>query len=647
MSVSAITQPDTYMAAYSAVPVKLFDNDVFISDNYKYLINICYDDYTITSTAPYAMYGDIYTECIGLTNHPYVLGDYLLLDDSANNNDYTNYYIVKKITSPTSFVIDLVPSVPFGVIPFTTQKFIKYQFNPDLDGYAKIDLSNVLKDFVSQNLTGQSVNYGLMFDGPDTRFCYDIKAGSQKNCVLEFDDNIFSGGVLGFIATGITSLNDVCFQIGDTINVQQDVYGWAYLDNVFISGAVGYTGATAVPFPLGATITITGQITNPTYNGLNTITAIPSPNLLQTATSYISATPVEPGVIYGVPKPEYNGVCNITNIFIDPILGYLVILTDKSFTGASPVLPGNITFADNRITRTINELSITGMCVFNAHLNKNEYTITEYDKYTIQNRTANLNNLSTILGQNHQYRVLPETIAWLLQHNAPSSFIVGQGYTFYDSNNNPLGSLYFSASTEDIYLPVGLNQIANVVPTNDYGTPFSSYTSGITSYCIYVADDGLLAPIQYSNSICFEIDTECTKYEIYHLMWKDKLGSWISYPFKYVSRDNMESELKTYYQQEGTWENNTFGYDDYGRGEKNFYLRSRKSIIVNSGWLYEFERDLMEDLIQSPFVYLQTPDNRLYGGKLEETKLEIYKQINEDLFAYSFNFIFASNEYRF
>lgn len=130
-------------------------------------------------------------------------------------------------------------------------------------------------------------------------------------------------------------------------------------------------------------------------------------------------------------------------------------------------------------------------------------------------------------------------------------------------------------------------------------------------------------------------------------MWKDKLGSFISYPFIYVSRDNMEAERKNYYRQNGSWENNSFGYDDYGRGEKDFYVRSRKSIIVNSGWLYEFERDLMEDLIQSPSVYLQTPDNRLFSGRLEEKKIEIYKKINEDLYSYSFNFIFSTNEYRF
>ena len=42
MAISAITQPDEFMAAYSAIPTKLFDTDVFISENYKYLINICF-----------------------------------------------------------------------------------------------------------------------------------------------------------------------------------------------------------------------------------------------------------------------------------------------------------------------------------------------------------------------------------------------------------------------------------------------------------------------------------------------------------------------------------------------------------------------------------------------------------------------------
>ena len=130
-------------------------------------------------------------------------------------------------------------------------------------------------------------------------------------------------------------------------------------------------------------------------------------------------------------------------------------------------------------------------------------------------------------------------------------------------------------------------------------------------------------------------------------MWKDKLGSFISYPFIYISRDFIESQKKSYYQQEGTWEYDTFGYDQYGVGEKNFYERSRESFTLNSGWLYEFERELIKDLIQSPSVYIQTPNNELYSCHIDQDKLEIYKNINEQLFSYTFNVRVSNNEFRF
>jgi hypothetical protein len=136
-------------------------------------------------------------------------------------------------------------------------------------------------------------------------------------------------------------------------------------------------------------------------------------------------------------------------------------------------------------------------------------------------------------------------------------------------------------------------------------------------------------------------------YEVYQLMWKDKNGSFITYPFIYMSREFIESDKKTYYQQEGNWENNTFGYDDYGVGEKTFYQRSRESFTLNSGWLYEFERELIKDLMQSPSVYLQTPDNRLFNCHLDQPKVELFKNINEQLFSYTFNVRTSNNEFRF
>ena len=769
MAFTAITQPHDYMAAYSAVPLKLYDTDYNISENYKYITNITWDKVTITGHTAYIIYNDVFTKLTSTTLHNFSLGDYVFLNDENNNDLYTGYYIIRKIVSSTEFVIDLIPEQPFGVNDFTTSRFIKYKFNPDLNGYAKMDLSNVLKDFVSENLTGQTVDYSLSYEGTDTRFCYELVCGSEKQFRQAFLDNLFSGGSLCFVNSGITSLNDTEFQVGDQIFVQQDLYEWSYLDNFFDGYFVGFTGTTQPPYYTGSSVTVTGQITHPSYNGQTIMYSTgSSANSLVIDKLWLGSTPVEPGSIFGVPRPEYNGTCTIVNIFIDPTYG-LVILTDKPFTVSSPPLPGFISFADNRLTITPNEITISGLCVYNSHINLPDYTITAFDPYVIQNRNFDENNLSTVFEVGNTYRVEPSTIGFVLTHLEDTALVAGMGYEFYNSNGNTLGQVLITGMTEeDYYSPIGLNQISGVTGTINFGVPFSGYVNDINSYCIFAAapggcnaicvnlvyksgsgttntqcvvkEDGLIngypaylidvvftgttypsqlsyivdtsnplndgwylqstigasqysgigitwledkvnitncpastswsSPIpspvaggaginssvvinnlgtilQYSNLICFELNKDCSKYEIYHIMWKDKLGSFISYPFIYVSRDNMEVDRKGYYKQNGTWENNTFGYDEYGRGQVDFYLRSRKSIIVNSGWLYEFERDLMEDLIQSPSVYLQTPDNRLFGGFLEEKKIEIYKQINDDLFSYSFNFVFANNEYRF
>jgi len=771
MAYTAITQPHNYMAAYSAVPLKLYDTDYNVSENYKYIVNITWDTVIIDLQSPYIIYNDVFTKLTSTSPHNYSMGDYLYLDDSSNNNLYTGYYIIKKIISSTEFVIDLTPEQPFGINTFTTSRFIKYKFNPDLDGYAKMDLSNVLKDFVSENLTGQTVDYALSYPGPDTRFCFDLVCGYEKQYKQAFEDNFYtSGGSVGFYNSSITSLNDTDFQVGDQIFIQQDLYEWPYIDNVFDGLFVGFSGSTAPPFYVGSQVTVTGQQTFPYYNGLTTMYSTgQSTNIMVVEKLWQGNTPAESGSIFGVPRPEYNGCCTITNMYINPTYG-LMIETDKPFTVSSPPISGFISYCDNRLTVVPNELTISGLCVYNSHINLPDYSITAFDPYVIQDRPYTENYLSTIFQPGNTYRVEPSTIGFVLTHLEDIDLATGMGYEFYDVNNNTIGQILITGTTtDDYYSPIGLEQINGLTSVQDFGVPFSSYVNDIDRYCIFTADDcgcnsvcatfvykpgsgttntqcvvkednllngkpvfmfvindnSLLVPAQLSyiidppsnlnngwylqtvlgateysqltgttymedklnatecaashtwsvsitsplsggtntgtyvdgnnsgcitqasNQICFELNKDCSKYEIYHLVWKDKLGSFISYPFIYVSRDNMEVDRKGYYKQNGTWENNTFGYDDYGRGDKNFYLRSRKSMIVNSGWLYEFERDLMEDLIQSPSVYLQTPDNRLFGGSLEEKKIEVYKQINDDLFSYSFNFVFSNNEYRF
>ena len=645
MGYSAITTPDTYMAAYSAVPIKVYSTEWETQENFKYLINLCWDTITISSITTASYGNNAYTQLTVASSIDYEVGDSVFLEDVLNSNQFTGYYNVQAVPNSTSILIDLITGLQTNTSGNKLSKVIKWKLNPDPDGYGKLDLSNVLKDKVSDVLTGQSVNYALTYDGEDTRFCYTLFCGSEKNYVFEFEDNLFSGGSVGFYNSSILSLSGVPFQVGDLITITQDQVGWPYTDNFFSSGSVGFTGATQHSFLANQTITVTGQETNPYYNGITTILSVTA-NGLVTNKTFQGASPVEPGIIYGIPRPEYNATALITEIFTSVTYG-VVIITNIPYATASVVIPGSIQYANGVITTSPNELQITGSCVFNAHINRPDYSLTAYDPYVIQNRSYSGNNISTLLSGDTCYRIEPSTIGFLLSHQDASNYADGMSYLFYDSSGSLLGEAYIVKPTgsEDFYSPLGLDQFAASNYVN-YTNTFTGYSGNIASYTMNTYNSAG-SPVQSSNKICFKLNTDCSMYEVFNIMWKDRYGSYISYPFIYMSRKNIESDRKTYYKQEGSWNDDTFQYYDYDRGETNFYTQSKNSYVVNSGWLYQFETTLMEDLMQSTDVYLQTPDNRLYPCMINDTSVELFKEINEQIFSYTFNLRVAFNEFRF
>jgi hypothetical protein len=649
MAYSAITLPNQYMAAYSAIPLKLFDSQYNDLGQYKYIVNAVYDTVFAISASVTSYNGSIYTLLVTSTPHEFAVGDTILLNDAPNNNLQTGYYNVLAVPQSDEIIIDLFPTVLFSIFPIRLSKFYKWKLTPDLDGFGKLDMSNVMKDLVSQNLTGQTVDYALTYDGPNTKKCFGLLCGYESQYVFEFEDNIFTtGGTVGFQNSTITSITGTSFQVGQVIQIQQNPVAWGYTGITNSANGPVYSSNQQHSFLATQQIQVQGQSTLTSYNGYTTVKAPITSTSLTTQQTFVGTSTV-PGYIYGIPRPTYDTTATITGIYVDPTYG-LVIQTDIIWAGSSVPITGQITYPGNQLTSVLNEYTdYDAFCIFNAHVNRADYSVSFFDKYVVQNRPFSGNNISTVLNTATCYRIEPNTIGFLLVHSSTASLSDGMFYQFLNSQGSTLGSVRIpkSVSTQtDFYAPVGLQQIGGSNYINVTGT-FASYSGQIDTYVCYVYDIPISTIVQRTNDICFKLNGDCSMYQIYHLMWKDQYGSFTSYPFIYMSREYIESDKKTYYQQEGTWQNNTFGYDDYGVGEKTFYQRSRESFTLNSGWLYEWERDLIKDLMQSPSVYLQTPDNRLFNCHLDETKVELYKNINEQLFSYTFNVRTSNNEFRF
>ena len=119
MGYSAITLPNEYMAAYSAIPLKLFDTQFDQVQQYKYIVNAVYDRVYATSATTASYNGAVYTLLVTSTNHGYAVGDTILLNDSPNNNLQTGYYNILSIPQPDQLIIDLFPTVLFVNYPIS------------------------------------------------------------------------------------------------------------------------------------------------------------------------------------------------------------------------------------------------------------------------------------------------------------------------------------------------------------------------------------------------------------------------------------------------------------------------------------------------------------------------------------------------
>jgi len=653
MSYSFTITPSNYTAAYSAVPVQVYSTNYDDYDQYKYLINLCWNRVTSSgSTAQaYPLENEIYTQFTTTTAHSFTVGDKILLYSSGSS--VNGYYDVVRVLSSTQVVITLEPSAPITSFSFILANVIKYKIDPNPYGYGNVNLSNTLKDFVSQNLSADTttypnvISYGLSYEGTDTMFEYDIYAGEETLYSFPFNDNFFSGGTVGFNNTGLTNVNDTIFQVGDEVIIEQNISIWNYTDNFFSDGYVGFTGNTTHSFLSGQTITVAGQNTFPFYNGQTTILSAGTQYVI-TSKAYQGNTPVEGGQIFGTPRPTYNTVGTITQIFVHPTLG-LCILTDIPYATSSVAISGYIKYADGRLSQTPVKAEILNKRTYNAHIDRPDYTTTYFNDYVIQ-PGATLENISTILNTNHNYRIERSSIGFLLTHcEGTGSFVDGMAYVFYDNNSNTLGELVIPkpSGATDFYSPIGLDQIAKTPNKTEITNQFSGYSGNVNSYSVFAVDLTGMTYTQMSKDIVFELNNDCSMYEIYHIMWKDKNGSFITYPFIYISRESIESVKSSYYKTEGNFSVGSFGYDQWDRGTKDFYQKSKEIYTLNSGWLFEFERELMKDLIQSPSVYMQSPDGKIYPAQLSESNIEIYKKINEDIFKYEFNLIISYNEFRF
>ena len=93
-------------------------------------------------------------------------------------------------------------------------------------------------------------------------------------------------------------------------------------------------------------------------------------------------------------------------------------------------------------------------------------------------------------------------------------------------------------------------------------------------------------------------------YEGIRLAWLNKFGSWDYYTFNKKSVKSLTTRKSQYTQLGGTWNKGSYRPHGYKGGMKNFRVNAKESIKLNTDYLTDAESIWLEELLNSPEVYI-------------------------------------------
>jgi len=134
----------------------------------------------------------------------------------------------------------------------------------------------------------------------------------------------------------------------------------------------------------------------------------------------------------------------------------------------------------------------------------------------------------------------------------------------------------------------------------------TAVTNGLTHYTIQGSNTGAGTTMNtYTiQIICPNGQGYNRGYEMVRLAWLNQWGTWDYYTFTMKSTRSVTTKRIPYQQQAGTWNESKFKIRGYKGGKKNFRVNSTEKIKINTDFVTEAEGVWLEELVNSPEVYI-------------------------------------------
>tara|TARA_R100001440_G_scaffold44488_2_gene64292 strand:- start:9302 stop:10738 length:1437 start_codon:yes stop_codon:yes gene_type:complete len=188
-------------------------------------------------------------------------------------------------------------------------------------------------------------------------------------------------------------------------------------------------------------------------------------------------------------------------------------------------------------------------------------------------------------------------------------------FTYYSSAGANLGNdTYTKNSTNGAFFGYSADhrkQIAfiGVYPGNLRNDTTNTFTSLVNAgtvqggyYTIEIRNASSLNVYQ-----TYTVNLNCPdekQFESIRLCWLNQWGAWDYYTFTKKSSRTLSTQKTTYNQLEGTWNNRVYKMDGFQGGKKTFRVNTTESIRMNTDYISVNDNTILEELINSPEVYL-------------------------------------------
>lgn len=632
--------PNTYKAGNSSVPLQVRTTDNYL--NHRCNLNFIEREYTPISLTSVAIGLNLFTEVEFDNNHDLLEGDVILVLDSVYPK-YNKHYQVVRVINSTTIVINLTQeeiALPIDWTVYKSKQFIAPFITNDLIKNADFELHKYTKSLFKSNY---KVSYqDSPFDASNTRYKSKFIVGESYTYQLEFIDNVFTTGSLGLLIEN-TQVNDIQFNVGDSIVVQIDLHEWNTTGIDSDNGNLQLISATEESnYQVGQTVFLTEQTI---ANGPRTIIDVQDSTAPYTITvnyPYTGSPTTVTGKAFANAEPGYQGVATILDIIQDG--QDVIIKTNKIWTNNTRPLKGTVQFANDTKLNTFDDIITDEINLYDAHFEYKDFSQSDMNDYVsftppIPN---NFERFSTIYKQD-QSNISTTSDKYFINKSDKASILLHSGEDLqnftptiecYDENYNQIFSAsYTSASLtglEDVYLPIGLQELVD-------------NSALVDNLSQSIVDETKYYTLSLGYNIHFE--TLCYKSSNYlSLIFKDDLSSFISLPVNLVNRLNIETNKNKYYQKSMNFDNSTETptYINSG-GERIYNNIYRYKYILNTDLLDDLNVEVLKSLMKSDEIYLQE-DGELIRVNLLNNDKELKQQLIDGVYSYTLQVEYANIE---